>query len=101
MEWSAGRAAVEIQAHPGGQMSPHNVQSFLCRGAFTGSYAEALPTATHPLDVGIVEDELAAQLRLHKVHLGPEEGQLGFLLNEHPHTFGTETAVNLCTVFAK
>lgn len=67
-----------------------NVQSFLFS---VGSDAEAFSTAAQPLDVGVVEYELAGQLCLHKVHLGPEQGQLSFLLDEHPHTSEKETPV--------
>lgn len=91
MKWSAGRTAVEMQAHLEDQMFPppsslNNVQSFLFRVGFAGSDAEALSTAAHPLDVGVVEYKLVGQLCLHKVHLGPEKGQLSFFLDEHRHT---------------
>lgn len=65
---------------------PQQRSVFSVQGWFTGSDAEALSTATHSLNVGVVEDELAGQLRLHKVHLGSEKGQLSFFLDEHPHT---------------
>lgn len=65
---------------------PQQPSVFSVQAWFTGLDAEALSTAAHSLDVGVVEYELAAQLRLHKVHLGPEKGQLSLFLDEHPHT---------------
>lgn len=39
-----------------------------------GLYREALPAATRPFDVWVVEDELRGQLRGDIVHLCAEEG---------------------------
>lgn len=50
------------------------------------SYVEAFSTATCSLDVGIVEDKFAGELRLHKVHLRAQKGQLSLLLYEDSHT---------------
>lgn len=53
------------------------------------SYVEAFSAATRSLDVGIVEDKLAGELRLHKVHLSSQQGQLSLLLDKHPHACKT------------
>lgn len=60
------------------------------------SYVEAFSTATCSLDVGIVEDKFAGELRLHKVHLRAQKGQLSLLLYEDSHTckeFGEEASL--------
>lgn len=60
------------------------------------SHVEAFSTATCSLDVGIVEDKFAGELRLHKVHLRAEKGQLSLLLYEDSHTckeFGEEVSL--------
>lgn len=49
------------------------------------SHVEAFSTATCALYVGIVEDKFTGQLRLHKVHLSSQKGQLSLLRYEHPH----------------
>lgn len=53
------------------------------------SHVEAFSAATRSLDVGIVEDKLVGELRLHKVHLGSQEGELSLLLYKHPHACET------------
>lgn len=53
------------------------------------SHVEAFSAATRSLDVGIVEDKLVGELRLHKVHLGSQKGQLSLLLYKHPHACET------------
>lgn len=50
------------------------------------SYVEAFSTATCSLDVGIVEDKFTGELRLHKVHLSAQKGQLSLLRYEDSHT---------------
>lgn len=44
---------------------------------------KTLAAAARSLDVGIVENELAAQLVVDEVHLGAEQGQLGFGVDEN------------------
>ena len=70
--------------------------SQLCSAA--PSDAEALPAATRPLDVGVVEHELSRKLGVHEVHLGAQQGELGLLLDEHPHAWRTaSTQLSHCT----
>lgn len=47
---------------------------------------KALAAATRPFDVGIVEDELTRELRLYKIHLCAQQGQLSLLLYKNTNT---------------
>lgn len=50
------------------------------------SYVEAFATATCALNVGIIKNKFTGKLRLHKVHLSSQKGELSLLLYEDPHT---------------
>lgn len=97
-KWSVGRTMTGAQGSPHLRSPPLIIEALsLCAcgtevhssagggGAPRRSYVEAFPAATRSLDVGIVEDKLAGELRLHKVHLSSQEGQLSLLLDKHPH----------------
>lgn len=53
-----------------------------CDRRATCSNTEAFATATHPFDIGVIEDKLARQLGLHIVHLCSQQGELRLLLYE-------------------
>ena len=60
-----------------------------------GSNIEALSTPALALLVGIVEHELAAELVLHKIHLGADEGHNGLVVNHHLDAFRLHHLVEL------
>lgn len=98
--WFVGRTTVGAQACPDltDLLMSNSWWNRVCSSCGPGraeaarrSDVETFSTATCSLDVWIVEDKFTRQLRLHKVHLSSQKGQLSLLLYEHPHICKTFT----------